>query len=145
MSAFPPIARLLPHGPPMILVDEVVADGGGVTVCRVVVREGAAFVEDGRVPAVVAIEYMAQTVGAFAGLRAREAGLPVRVGYLLGTRELVLETDSFAVGDELRIEAREVWNDLPLGAFACTVTRAGVRVAAATLNVYQSQGEDPPA
>lgn len=137
--------ELLPHADPMILVDEVIEDGPDFVRCRVRIGEASPFFRDGRVPAVVAIEYMAQTIGAYAGLRARSAGLPVRVGYLLGTRELALDTDGFAAGDELIVEAREVWTDPPLAVFACRVERGGLPVATASLNVYQSQGEDPPA
>ena len=145
MSPFPPVRELLPHTDPMVLVDEVVDAGPEFARCRVRIGEASPFCAAGLVPAAVAIEYMAQTVGAYAGLRARSAGLPVRIGYLLGTRDLALEVDGFAAGEELIVEAREVWSDLPLAAFACRVERAGVVVASATLNVYQSQGEEPPA
>lgn len=145
MTAFPPVRELLPHADPMVLVDEVVEAGAEHVRCRVRIGPDAPFFVDGAVPAVVAIEYMAQTIGAYAGLQARAAGMPVRIGYLLGTRELTLETDAFRAGDELLVEARQVWLDPPLAVFACRVERGGVPVAAASLNVYQSQGEEPPA
>ena len=141
MTALPPVAELLPHSPPMILLDEVVEADGRRAVCRVRVRGDSPFAEGGKVPAVVAIEYMAQAVSAYAGLQARARGAPPRIGYLLGTRELTLEVDAFDVGDELVVEAVYVWGDETLGAFDCTVRRAGQTVAAATLNVHQ--GEEP--
>jgi predicted hotdog family 3-hydroxylacyl-ACP dehydratase len=142
VNPFPPVAELLPHSPPMILVDELVLVEGPRTVCRVTLRPDSPFAEGGRVPAAAAIEYMAQTVGVYAGLRARGHGEPPRIGYLLGTRDMTLELDSFAVGDELLVEAVHVWGDEALGSFDCAVRRGGETVAVATLNVYQ--GAEPP-
>ncbi len=139
---FPPVAELLPHAAPMVLVDEVVDAADGRVAARVTLRPDSPFVEDGRVPAVVAIEYMAQTIGTYAGLRARAAGRPPRIGFLLGTRDLTLEVDAFAVGDELRIEARHVWGDEQIGSFQCEVLRGGRTLASALVNVYE--GDEVP-
>ncbi|HEX9051420.1 MAG TPA: 3-hydroxylacyl-ACP dehydratase [Anaeromyxobacter sp.] len=141
---FPPVAELLPHGPPMILIDEVVDASEGRVAARVVLRPTSPFVEGDRVPAIVAIEYMAQTIGAYAGLRARAAGGAPRIGFLLGTRELSLEVDAFEVGDELRIEARHVWGDERIGSFQCEVVRAGRTLASALVNVYEGDEEPQP-
>jgi predicted hotdog family 3-hydroxylacyl-ACP dehydratase len=139
---FPPIAELLPHAAPMILVDEVVEAAEGRIAARVTLRPTSPFAEDDRVPAIVAIEYMAQTIGAYAGLRARAAGGAPKIGFLLGTRELTLEVDAFDVGDELRVEARHVWGDERIGSFQCEVLRAGRTLASALVNVYE--GDEVP-
>ncbi len=135
--SLPPVAELLPHAPPMVLIDELVEAAEGRVAARVTLRPDSPFVEDGRVPAIVAIEYMAQTIGAYAGLRARAAGGPPRIGFLLGTRELSLDVDAFAVGDELTIEARHVFGDEQLGSFQCELRRAGQTLASALVNVYE--------
>jgi predicted hotdog family 3-hydroxylacyl-ACP dehydratase len=126
----------------MVLLDEVVEADGPRVLCRVTIRPDAPFAEAGRVPGVIALEYMAQAIGVYAGLRARGRGRPPRIGYLLGTRELTLEVDAFDAGDVLLVEASHVWGDEQLGSFDCAVRRAGATVAAATINVYQ--GEEPP-
>jgi predicted hotdog family 3-hydroxylacyl-ACP dehydratase len=144
-ARFPPVSELLPHRGRMLLLDEVVATGPGFVACRVTIQPGSAFLEDGRVPNLVAIEYMAQTVGAYAGLQAKRQGLPVKIGYLLGTRELVLDVDSFLVGDELRVEAHHQFGDERIGAFDCRVLLRGTIVATGCLNVYLGAGEDLPA
>jgi predicted hotdog family 3-hydroxylacyl-ACP dehydratase len=143
MSAFPTIAELLPHAPPMILLDEVVEAHPGRLLARVTLHAGSPFVDGDRVPALVAIEYMAQAIGAYAGLRARAAAEPVRIGYLLGTRELKLEVDAFRVGDALTVEVTHVWGDDQIGSFQCAVIRAGRTVATALVTVYQGD-EVPP-
>jgi predicted hotdog family 3-hydroxylacyl-ACP dehydratase len=136
--SFPNVAELLPHSAPMILLDEVLSFEGQKATSKVKIREGSMFEKDGKVPALIAIEYMAQGIGVQAGLEARRRGKPIRVGYLLGTREMSLEVGSFAVGDELIVEAERLFGEDQLGSFRCSVTRDGKQVAAATLSVYQN-------
>src|SRR4051812_987193 len=95
----PPVAALLPHRPPMLLLDEVCAVAQAGLTCRAVVRATSLFVREGQAHVVLALEYMAQTVAAFVGLRALARGEPIRVGYLVGSREVVFEVDHLAVGD----------------------------------------------
>jgi len=138
-SPWPPIAELVPHRPPMLLLDRVVAHDAESVICEVRIAARSPFVEDGRIPAVVGIEYMAQCVAAFAGLAARAEGRPPRIGFLLGCRELRLCTDAFAVGDTLTVEARRTWGDSALGHFICRVERDGETLVSGTLNVYQGE------
>jgi predicted hotdog family 3-hydroxylacyl-ACP dehydratase len=140
----PPVTELLPHSGRMVLIDEVLEAGEGRIVARLTLRPTSPFVEDGRVPAIVAIEYMAQTVGAYAGLRARAAGGSPRIGFLLGTREMTLDVDAFGVGDELTVEARHVWGDEQLGSFQCEVRRDGRTLVSALVNVYEGNEVPQP-
>ncbi|WP_242392195.1 ApeP family dehydratase [Anaeromyxobacter oryzisoli] len=142
MTALPPIEELVPHRGRMLLLDELVAFDGQRALCRVRLQRDSTFVEGGAVDAVIALEYMAQAVAAFAGMRGRAAGRPPRIGFLLGTRELVLSVDRFAVGDELMVEVAHVWGEDQLGVFDCTVSRGGEKVASAALNVYQGPIEE---
>lgn len=134
----PPLAELLPHAPPMVLLDEVLAFDGATARCGLTVRPGSMFVEAGRVRAVVALEYMAQCVAACAALRSRARGEPAgQGGYLVGARELRLETSGFEVGDVLEVEATLEFDGRELGTFACALSRRGERLASGVLNVYR--------
>lgn len=139
-AAFPPIQELLPHRGRMLLLDEVTAAGPGAVTCRVVIRMDSTFAEAGRVPGLVALEYMAQAVGAYAGLKARGLGQSVRIGYLLGSRDVTLPGSDFHAGDELFVEARHQFGDEAIGAFDCIVRLRGEVVASGCLNVYQGEG-----
>ena len=139
---WPSLHELVPHRPPMLLLDEVVAFDGESATCALVVRPDALFAENGRVPAWVALEYCAQCVAAFAGLRARAGGGEPRVGMLVAARDLTLETDFFAAGDALLVDARLVFGELRVGRFECQVRRAGAVVAKASLSVYQPEDRD---
>ena len=135
--AFPPITELVPHRPPMLLLDRVVSWDHGRVVCGVVLRHDSPFVVSGRVSSTVAIEYMAQCIAVYAGLGGHARSEPVRIGYLLGSREVIFEVEDFRVGDELRVEASHLWGDDALGSFACAVHRRGRVAARGTLNVFR--------
>lgn len=143
-NPFPPVAELVPHSGAMVLLDALIEADETRVLCGVRIRPDSMFCEEGRVPSIVAIEYMAQAVAAFAGFRARSRSEPPQVGYLLGTRELVLHVDEFVPGDALTVAARHEWGDEQLGAFECSVTRNGRLAATAVLNVYQGGSEEIP-
>jgi predicted hotdog family 3-hydroxylacyl-ACP dehydratase len=143
-AALPPLYDLVPHRPPMLLIDEVAAWDGAQAECLVVLRDDSPFVEAGRVSAMLAVEYMAQCVAACAGLQAHTQGKGVRVGYLVGAREIILPEEPLRVGDVLRVRAQRVWGDDILGNFQCSVERGGEVIARATLNVYRGDLEMRP-
>ncbi len=144
IDTFPPVASLLPHSGPAVLLDEVVSANEDSVTCRLRVRADMPTVAEERVPAAVVIEYMAQAIGVLGGLRAIRNGEHPRIGYLLGARELTLDTDWLAVGDVIEIAARRVFSDGTLSSFECTASRAGTRIAAGDVKVYLSQQEAPP-
>jgi predicted hotdog family 3-hydroxylacyl-ACP dehydratase len=137
-SSFPAIEELLPHRGAMRWVDRVVdASDHSVTV-ECTVRRGMPFVAEAGWPAWVGIELMAQAIGAWAGLRAREAGLPIRLGFLLGTRHYASEHSFFPVGARLRVKADEdLRTDDGLAVFNCTLSMDGQVSARARLTVFQ--------
>jgi len=132
----PPLTELVPHRAPMLLLDEVSSYDDISVECLVVLRDDSPFVERGRVRATLALEYLAQSIAVWSGLQGRARGEPVRIGYLVGSRELAFAVDHFRVGDELRLRASRLGGDSTLGAFACSVVRGGDTLASGTLNVY---------
>jgi predicted hotdog family 3-hydroxylacyl-ACP dehydratase len=126
----------------MLLLDEVVAFDGTTATCAVTVRSDSLFATDGRVPAWVALEYCAQCVAAFAGLRAHAAGGTPKLGLLVAARDLTLEADFFEAGERLLVDARLVFGELRVGRFECELRRAGAVVAKASLSVYQPEDRD---
>lgn len=137
---YPPPVELLPHRPPMVLVDEVLDWRRGAARCRVTIGPTSPLVHEGRVRAAAALEYMAQCVGVCTALDARAAGEPTRTGYLVGVRSMELEVGHFAVGDDLVVDAVEEHKGQELGVYRCTVARGGEAVASATLSVYNTDG-----
>ena len=132
------MAEVVPHRPPMLLLDEITSWDGQRVECRLVPRDDSPFVEAGRAPATLAIEYMAQCIAVYVGLMAHARGEPVRIGYLAGARDVTLDAHEFRVGEVLYVEASHIWGDDALGSFACAVRREGAVVAKGTLSAYRT-------
>ncbi|MCZ6618692.1 MAG: 3-hydroxylacyl-ACP dehydratase [Gammaproteobacteria bacterium] len=98
------LEELLPHAHPMILIDTISEPDPGSLSSTVRISEDCPFYQaPGGVPSYVGIEYIAQTVAALAGLKARRAGREVALGFLLGTRRLQATVPYFVLGSELSI------------------------------------------
>ena len=85
----------------MLLLDKVIGYDEAGVVASVVITESSLLLTPEGVPGHVAIEYMAQACGAYAGAMALDAGAPVKIGLLLGTRMCRVLVPWFRVGDRL--------------------------------------------
>lgn len=131
------ILELVPHDPPMVLLDSLShVDEEGLKAC-VTIRPDIPFYEARGVPSYVGIEYIAQAISAFSGYQSKQRGRPVQIGFLLGTRKLELERPWFTPGQLLDVEAKPVYNDGQMAVFDGTVTCAGDVIVRARVNVYQ--------
>lgn len=135
------IGELLIHGPPMLLLEQVIGYNESEVVAGVTITASSLFVTPEGVPGHVAIEYMAQTCGAYAGAMALDAGAPVKIGLLLGTRLCRVLVPWFRIGDRLLVSASIVFHDEQLAAFDCKIDIGGRVVADAQLKVYQPQND----
>ena len=136
------LEELLPHRPPMVLIDEVEsfdAEARRLTAKVKISAEQVFFFRGERgVPNWVAIEYMAQASAALVGCWDRHQGVPVQPGLLLGTRKLELRLERFAEGEVYHVTAAEAFNGGDAAAFECSITDdKGVEVATANLNAYR--------
>ncbi|ASK26926.1 thioester dehydrase [Neisseria chenwenguii] len=78
------------------------------------------LLRDGAVPCMSGMEIMAQGIGAFAGCMAHNAGKPVKLGFLLGTRKLNLFADTIPIGTQLEVKAAVSTQDASgFGIFDC--------------------------
>ena len=125
---------LLPHRPPMVLLDEVVSvdEKARSIVASATIREE--WRENWS-----AIELMAQAAAALAGIfdRVSGSGRPARPGFLLGTRRIRFEVPSFEVGRKYLVTAKDVFSDAESASFECTVRDGDAVVASAVLNAYR--------
>jgi len=135
-----PVSELVPHDPPMVLLDRVLAFEESTLVAEVTIRADSMFCDGGGVPGWVGIEYMAQAVAAHAGLQARQRGEPPAIGYLLGTRSYQCDAEIFPVGETLTVHVESLFVEMALGAFACRI-ETDRPLAKATVNVYQPEDD----
>ncbi len=134
-----PIASLLPHAPPMLLLDELVECGIDSVTAAATIRPDHPFFdhEAGGVPCHVGIELMAQTCGAFAGLRSLAEGKQPVLGFLLGTRNYRCSIRWFREGDQLKVLSTAVYIDGGTGVFDCQILMGSSSVSSARLTVHQ--------
>ncbi|MGJ8664628.1 MAG: ApeP family dehydratase [Marinicella sp.] len=133
------IDELLPHSGKMLLLDKVLDSGDDWLTSQVSIKISSQFVINGAVPALVVIEYMAQTVAALAGIRSKNQSEAVRIGLLLGTRKFDSNVDSIPVGTNLEIHVKEMFiEENGLGVFKCQAQAPGIQVAC-NLNVYHPE------
>jgi predicted hotdog family 3-hydroxylacyl-ACP dehydratase len=106
------------------------------------IRQDSMFAEEGRVPAWAGLEYCAQCIAVYAGLRARAKGQPPSVGLLIAAREMTLEIEAFEAGDRLLVDARCEYGEERVGRFDCAVRRSEAVVVKASITVYQLEHRD---
>lgn len=128
----------------MVLLDRLVEAAETHIVCEVALQVDSPFCDGAAVPAWVGVEYMAQTIGVLAGWRSLAKQLPVKIGFLVGTRHYQSHVPQFRVGDVLRISAdEEVSTADGLVAVRCEVSdQTGALLAEASLLVFQPDDLD---
>ena len=116
--------QLLPHRAPMLLLDEMLDCCVERASSRVTINDESSFCDPalGGVPAWVGVEYMAQTIGAWAGAQRLAHGKSIVVGFLLGARRYESSTEIFPLGSELTVQIDVLYSEAEgLGSFACRI------------------------
>lgn len=132
----PPVVELIPHRPPMLLLDRVLSFEGGQVVCGARPTHACIFARQGAIPGVALLEYMAQASAACLALeRPHGAGARAR-GLLVSARHFSLECTEVACDTELVVVALLTAAAGPAASFACRVDSAGAKLASAELTVY---------
>lgn len=137
-----PIEELVPHAAPMILIDRLVSFSREQALAEVTVRADHPFATADGVPSHLGIEFMAQTCGAMTGARSKAEETPVRVGFLLGTRNFEAKQPFFPLGARLGISVEVVVRDAEMGVFDCRIQNGDELLAEARLNVYQPGSDE---
>jgi len=109
----------------MVLLDEVLSYDSNSLHAVCTIRPGCILLPDGAnaLPGWLGLEIMAQGVGAWAGAHALDAGRPVQLGFLLGTRKLTFGLPEIPVGIVLDVQITLSWQDnaTNMGVFDCTL------------------------
>jgi predicted hotdog family 3-hydroxylacyl-ACP dehydratase len=130
----------------MALLGSVLDHGPTHTVCSVDCAESELFREsDGRVPAWLALEYMAQCIGVHVGLEKHARGAGPNLGFFVGARHIVLQADHFAPSERLRVRADAVRRGGGLVIFACRVEREAdtAVLAEGQVSVFERRNPHP--
>lgn len=132
------ISHYVPHAGTMSLLDRVVASGDKWLEAETTICHDSTFCDGQTVGGWVGMEYLAQSIAAYAGMRARKQGTAVKIGFLVSTRKYECSLPSFAVGDHLLIRVEHEYEaDNGLSVFNCRMQCNKKEVARATITVFQ--------
>ncbi len=129
----------LPHSGPMRLLDRVLFHDATRTVCSADPLRAQLFEDaEGRLPAWIALELMAQCAAAHGALAGPERAAGAGRALLLGARRLRLDVAALDPARPLEVEARHRAGERGLVAFDCALRdpAVGRTLAAGRLNVY---------
>lgn len=133
----PNVRDVVPHSGRMMLLDRVVAGDGESLTAEVTIRADALFARAEGVGAWVGVEYMAQTIAAYAGTQALTRKEKTKIGFLVGTRHYACNVPHFPLGATLLISVRrDAEGDDHLGSFVCSIRGEGIN-ADAEVTVFQ--------
>ena len=137
-----PAHLVIPHRPPMLLVDRLLSCGDKAGEAEAEVRPDWPLVdEDGELDSVALVELLAQSYALVRGYEALLAGSAMREGFLVGMRKM--ETPGrAAAGDRLRVTVR---TEADLEGFAVAsgeVRRGDEILAQGSIKVYTPTPEE---
>lgn len=135
------LEKILPHKGPMVLIDDVTSYSleKGWLKSVVEIREDSIFYDKtlGGVSSVVGIEFMAQTIAAFAFLYSGKE--EPQIGFLLGTRLYNNKYSVFKLGETLEILVKQIFFSEDIVSFECFIYNENKEeISSATINVYQN-------
>lgn len=134
-----PMSKVIIHKDTMLLIDEVVEYAENSLTAQLTITPQTEFLNaDNVVPAWIGIEYMAQTIAAWAGVTHMNRGEELKKGYLLGSRKYISYVSHFTLGSVLNVSVEKVYEGDDLGVFDCTISNDQL-LAEASLNVFQPQ------
>lgn len=137
-TIFPPVAELLPHASPMILLDAVTACTPTSITCTLNTTSPLLpKTPQGKFSLAVGYEWMAQSIGAFAGITAKKAGQPIKIGFLLGTRRTEFFTEYFCPSQALQCQVNLIGHFDQLGVFDCEIFADKTVLMRGQIKVYQ--------
>ena len=133
------LEKILPHNPPMILIDELldIDLDNNIVKASVTITEDKIFYHKnlGGISPLAGIEFMAQTVGCYAYFR--NGGIEPKIGFLLGSRLYKNYIEKFEEGKTYTINVSMAFSDSELVSFDCFIYNDDMECARATVNVYQ--------
>lgn len=137
------IDEIVPHAGTMSLLDDLVDYDEESLTARVRITAGTLFAEEKGVPGWVGLEYMAQAIGAFAGLKRKLEGNEPQVGFLVGSRRYTCSHAWFPPGSVLTVRIEyEFQADNGLNVCNCSIHSEDGITADAALNVFQPDDVD---
>lgn len=135
-------SELLPHRPPMLLVDRILtADIARDYICAAVQCSENDLLYDSELNGIMtsaAVEIMAQSIGLLSGYSDLQRGHRLAsMGKLLSIKQYQVYTNVIPVNTPLQAEARGIMNAPPIGVYECKLKAGEQLLAEAELTVLR--------
>jgi predicted hotdog family 3-hydroxylacyl-ACP dehydratase len=131
---YPGVLELLPHRPPMVLVERLLAvdEDRAVARCRCRIGSDSPLLQEGRIPRMLMIEMLAQSAACLKGYIELKRGLPIHPAYLVRIDDLVLSRMPDP-GEAVEVETTEQRGLGDYFVYAARATMDGEQVAEGSL------------
>ena len=141
---FPELIEIIPHRPPMVLLDAIAEVGVDFMSTTVRIHENSLFYETDRgVPVWVGLEYMAQTAAALIGDEGRRNKADIKLGFLLGSRRFETSISYFTLGTKVHIKVTRLFQEGEVGQFQGLITNQhGQKLAWANVIAFMPDDSD---
>ena len=104
----PKILELIPHRPPMLLINELLEVRQNYSSASVIIdSETPFFHADKGVPAWIGLEYMGQTAALIAGYQVQQGLSEPHLGFLMGSRKYDVKFSHFTPQSQLTVVCEE--------------------------------------
>ena len=139
------IEQVIKHRLPMRLVDKLLTFDDTSAQTEITISHNSLFFDEeaGGVPSYIGIEYMAQTIAAYAGANDLSKNVEPKLGFLLGTRKYKPAVPFFKEGQVLTLETKKVVQDSSgLSVFDCQIwdrEDSDKVLVKAAINVFQPE------
>ncbi|GHF97092.1 ApeP family dehydratase [Thalassotalea marina] len=136
------IEEVIAHREPMILLSRLTHYTADSATCEVDILPTSPFYQEQLqgVPSYIGIEYMAQTIAAFAGANALDKDKKIDIGFLLGSRKYQTFQPAFELGESYQVHVEELYrDDSGLTVFECKIERENQVIAQAKVNAFQPE------
>jgi len=137
-----PADRLVPHRPPLCLIDRLLEFNGQTGVVESVIGSGNIFLnEDGSIPSLTLVELIAQASAAVKGYEDMTQGKAIKRGFLVNIREIRFMGQCFK-GDKLYIKIEITKTISGFLIVNGEVERSGDIIAIGTLKLWIPEDSD---
>ena len=134
-------ADLLPHEPPLILVDRIISLDKKGAVAVADIKPSWPLFHNGQVPVIILIEALAQVAGIWAGWKRISDDKTPPVGYLVGIKKASFHADFINKGASLEISTKVYVQRNNFIVMDCMGRLSGNKVLEACLQLVQA-GDD---
>ena len=138
------INKLIPHRPPMRLIDKFISYQNETVHCQTKITENNLFlsVDKSFIPHWIGIEIMAQTAATYGKVSSQNTSDEPEVAFLLSTRNYKSNIKKYKIGAVLDVFAECLILDSGTGVFSCRIEINGKTVSSVTINAHQPQDSD---